>query len=194
MNQIVSLGSIAIALLTLAGCRSDEIHVSSDHSFPFRSSNSLSGSVSLANKQMDNLQACGTIRIDNVSVAGDVKINGTLSGDRLKVSGVLAINGTCIMSNMHINGTTNINGFLNANNSNFSKIEMSTKKLVLVNSAADSILIRKPGLTETQQQIIDLDNTTIKGDICFENGDGKIIVRNSSKIYGSITGGTLETT
>jgi hypothetical protein len=192
MNKLIPSIFIVLVMMTFTGCWSGANQTKNDSCASWCSGTSLLGSVSLSHKKMDNLRANGTVTIDSVVIVNNVNINGSVSGDSLSVGGTVGVNGTCIMSNMHITGATSINGLLKATDSNFSTIKMSTNKLVLIKSSADSIVIRKPDVTETEQQVIELDATVINSNILFEKEGGKVIARNGSKVNGSIIGGVLE--
>lgn len=76
------------------------------------------------------------------------------------------------------------------------------KETVITNSRLETVITSAAylSLEETcvgaikataQDQIIELRNTTVSGDIAFEHGNGIVVLYGSSKIHGDIIGGTV---
>lgn len=200
MKQIMLFSCAAVMLVALSGCSCSRDFCDTNQfdstAFCATSVSSESGSflgeASLSDKEFENLNVCGSAQLHHITVHQNAVINGGVSGDGIHIAGTLLINGSCIVHDAHITGMTDINGYLKATDSSFAVIQASTKRLILHNSTVDSILIRKPEPTDSEQQIVELDHSIVAGNITFEKEGGKVIARNSSHIGGTIIGGTIE--
>lgn len=119
---------------------------------------------------------------------GDVVINGVANFNDQAFENLI-VNGVANVHNVSVHHETVINGVLTAGNSNFDTITISTTHMALNNCTVNSIIVRQ---TEPKkEQIVELSNSSVNGSITFEQGNGKVIVKNGSAIKGNITGGVL---
>jgi len=188
MLKIKLLSFSAILLLTLSGCVfNDTIHkgvglgVGSGDELFF-------GTVKLHNVIYKNIVINGTARLDNVFVAEQLGVNGNLSANKTTI-GAMTVNGNADLQKVTVKGLSAFNGYLQAKDSSFGKIIFGTRNAILSDSTTKLITVRKEeNITE---QIIELDNTKVDGDIVFEGGNGKVLLKGDSEVVGKINGGIL---
>jgi hypothetical protein len=92
------------------------------------------------------------------------------------------------LKNCKIKGDTSIIGTLDANNSEFEKITITTSHMHLENSKTQNIVIKKNSNANEKQKLVLSGSTIIDGNIVFESGQGIIEKSSTVKINGSITG------
>jgi len=192
MSKIVIFSTII--LLTLSGCISfyhDDrkkgigVEIGSAHDVFF-------GSVQLQDTSYPNLVINGKAKFDNVSITETLIINGALSATKSKI-GTMLVNGKADLQQTTITGISTINGYVHAQDSIFlDRISVRSKRITLSGSTIKAITVKKPSKSEPVEQIIELRNTKIDGNILFEGGNGKVLLKGNSKIIGKIDGGVIE--
>jgi len=172
-------------------------------------SSNVFGSVVLSHKNVENLNVFGSATLDtvvvrrnasingevsgkNLTIEGSLSVNGSLSGKDIAIKGDLSMHGACEIISMQVGGVAKIKGYLEAAESTFAAIIISTQKMVLRNSKADSIVVRKPGIFENKQQVLILDNTIIAGDVVFEKNGGTVLLLHNAKVNGKVVGAVIE--
>ncbi|MDP3889255.1 MAG: hypothetical protein Q8Q25_01775 [bacterium] len=149
----------------------------------------INGNATFNNRSMKSVLVNGKATLKNVTISDTLSVNGALQASYSTI-GTLHTNGNAYLSKTIVQGLSSISGFLQADQSTFDEISISTRNMILVNCTTKTITVKKqmPSL----EQIVDLSNTTVNGDILFEGNQGKVILRGISKVTGNITGATIE--
>ena len=132
---------------------------------------------------------------------GHLTLNGTTIQDRLAVNGSLVaenvviekliVNGQVTLTGAHIEGKSEINGYLIADNTELHNLlSLSSNKLDLIDSLTQNIIIKK-NIDSRLQQVVNLKNTKVYGDIVFEGDNGVVLADEDSFVEGEVIGGTL---
>ena len=79
-------------------------------------------------------------------------------------------------------------GFLQAKDSSFGKIIFGIRNAILSDSTTKKIIVRKE--EKIIDQIVELHNVKVEGDIVFESGNGKVLLKGNSEVAGRVEGGT----
>ena len=146
------------------------------------------GIVTLKDKVIPSLKACGLVRLNRVKVTGIAKIDGNLIANDLTAKEIF-INGDAKIDASYIPLQLNINGLLKSSNSNFNNIVANSNKIILKKCEVVSIIFKEP--FENTDQILELIDSRIKEDIEFKSGKGKVILTGESKVKGKIIGGKI---
>jgi hypothetical protein len=195
MQKLLKVIFLMTSLVYLSGC--NKITTSSDDSNQTSNKQNVAtenvfyGSVNVANKIFDHLNVNGSANLSNVTITQDTLINGSLEGTNITAQGDLQVNGVCTLNDSQVMGESTINGYFEAFGSTLANIHISTQEIQLHNSKVQAIVVRKPAKYDTEQQIVNLDNTTVKS-ITFEKEGGKVIIRNGAVVQDFITGGMRE--
>lgn len=163
----------------------------------------LTGSVATANASVCNIVpgsvTCGHGTVDSLSGNGMVTVNGTIVSGATVVNGLLNaddanfysldINGSAKLTQCTINDVASIKGSLTASSTKFEKtLDIYSSETRFINSKVNNDL--HLGHTDSRKQVIYLDNfSEVVGDIVFDDGEGKVILRGQSKIGGKVVGG-----
>jgi len=178
-----------IMLLTLSGCdvsnnkngNNGITNIATDKA-------TFSGLAQLKEKSYSNLSVNGTAKLDNVLVTEKLVVNGSLSATESKIQ-EMQVNGMVDLHKVLVNGLSKINGYLNARDSNLDQIIISTEKITIYDSITKTITVKKP--EKPVEQIIELHNAKVDGNVLFQGGQGKIVSKGNSKVLGKIEGGVL---
>lgn len=132
----------------------------------------VSGTFTGESIQAKSGEVSGSLECSKLTVAEDLAVSGSLTGEEIKIS-----------------GKTSISGNLDASKSEFADIEIASATGTLLDSTAQNILVKK---TNDESQKMHLKGkSTIKGDIIFESGNGKVIIGAESKVIGKIQGASI---
>jgi len=144
------------------------------------------GLTDLHNASYENLTVNGLAKLKKVSVSQNLTVNGNLSASDSTI-GAMHVNGLVDLNKTTVSGVSKINGLLRAQSSTLNQIVISTEKAFLSDSVTKTITVKKT--KEFVEQLIELNNTKVDGDILFESGKGKVVLKGSSGITGKIEGG-----
>jgi len=161
------------------------------------------GSLSVTHSKLQALTVNGTVNLTDVTIAKKLTVNGSVSAEKstiqkLTANGTVHLGHSTITRLSKINGRlyahhaifkdlSTINGRLDANHATFDRIKINAKIINLTDSKTKKITVVKPN--KPVQQVITLHNTSVDGDIVFKGGNGKVILRGTSKVAGNIIGG-----
>jgi len=151
-------------------------------------SGSFHGRTALNGSSHDNLSINGSGNLSNVTVTGSLSSNGSLKLSESTIES-LTSNGGTNLQNTIVNGPCTVRGSLYVDSSTLSTISVSSTNITFYNSKTKSI--RVENTSRTIEHIVDLNNTTIDGDIVFESGNGKVLLKGDSKITGEVLGGQV---
>ncbi len=163
----------------------------------------ISGSAKLSNHSFENLTVSGSANLKDLKIdkdlvvsgsvtavnmtADNISVSGSASLEKIKVKNNLEVSGSISGSNVTVTGKTKVSGGMTISEGDFSDIEISAKRLKLVNSKAHNILL----LDSDSKQKLKLKNSIVSGDVIFESGEGEIYLDNNSKILGKVEGGNI---
>ncbi len=96
--------------------------------------------------------------------------------------------------NSVVNGKVYIKGSLFTSKSTFKKaIQVEANKIHITNlSETKDIVIKKSSFSFFNKKQVFIDNSTVNGDILFEDGNGSVVIRNNGFLNGKIYGGVLK--
>lgn len=96
--------------------------------------------------------------------------------------------------NSSIDGKIYIKGSLHSSKSTFHKaIQIETNKIKITNnSITKDIIVKKSSFSFFNKKYVFIDNSTVNGDILFEDGNGTVIIQHNGKLNGKIYGGILK--
>ncbi len=138
---------------------------------------------------LDSISHQGPLKVINCTVQNETTVYGTF--DALNSTfRTLEISGKAYIKNCTFTGQVLIQGFLEADSSTFQKpMELQTHRLVLRNSTTQDIQMDDSG-DYNRFGTVELYNTVVNGNITFNSGSGIVNLNGSSKITGTISGGT----
>lgn len=147
--------------------------------------------IEYKDENIPSIEARGFLKLFGTHVINTTKVTGKFYSNKALVN-MIFINGDSIIENSTIQGRAVIKGNLEIRNSNFMEnLEITGKNAAIYSSDLNSIFIFSPENYEGALLLKLLDETVIKGSIIFKSGNGKIIMKNKSKIRGSIIGGKI---
>ncbi len=148
----------------------------------------LPGSTTCGAGTVSSLTGNGMVTVNGTTVTGATIVNGLLSAEDASFTS-LDVNGSTNLIQCTVNADAAIKGTLSASSTKFQgKLEIYSNSTRFINSkvSGDLHILH----TEPKQQIVYLDNfSEVTGDVIFDDGDGEVIVRGSSKINGKVIGG-----
>jgi hypothetical protein len=157
---------------------------------------------SFANRTCDRTGAitiCGKGTLDHLHVAGKATLEGTTVLGKTEIAGMLKakgssfnnlkVSGKVLIDNSQIKGKTKVSGLLDAINSKFYQLlNISSDKTYLSETYTRDIQISRGGDT---QVLCVQNNTVVDGNIRFISNHGVVVIDQSSKIKGRVTGGYI---
>ncbi len=150
---------------------------------------SFAGALKLADKTIPSLSGAGSANLKNVIVQGAAQHSGSFKAKGGSF-GSLQVSGAVTLKNTAVFGLTQVAGSLHGEHTTFAAVECTTNKSTLSHCMVASILIKAPNVP-TEPLIIELDSTTVSGDITFIGAQGQVILRNGGVVKGQVTGGTV---
>lgn len=168
------------------------------------------GSANLTNGTIkNNLHIVGPINFNQIKVGGDAVVTGSLLDSKnghfknLKVTGPVNIKDTDISNDFEatgpvdfnrvtVHGKTLILGPLTAYDSKFTNIEITTGKIELKNSEAQSIHVKNDLKPLMRQTLYLNEKARVTGKITFDSGKGLVVDKSGTIKPDQIKGGALE--
>jgi hypothetical protein len=181
------LSFLIVTLLTLPACINWGTKVSGTAKAE-AGAMSFSGKAELRDTSYEKLSISGAGILNNVKVTKSLSARGSLRAKESTIE-TLKSSGSTKLEKTTIHGLCKISGSFTAASSKFAEISASATRITLSDSQTKTITIKKP--SSPVEQIVDLYNTKVDGDIIFEGGNGKVLLRGNSKITGKVIGGTV---
>lgn len=142
------------------------------------------------NETVNNIQSNGSIYIEDCLVKKQILVNGSLTICDSKIEDIF-LNGQLQVTNSRVN-SAQVNGAISASNTQFiENISVASEQIVLEDSIANSLLIRKTGNLNAVQTVKLTGSSEIKNNIRFEVPGGQVILSPESKIYGQVVNGVV---
>lgn len=202
---------LVIVLLTLSSCSSrsyfgkeGQTASSAGYSCPWGK-----GSVP-SQEHFNDLTINGSGSIDQTTVKGQVTINGfaTIEHATLKknliVHGAATVKNSTIaeratiygnveFDNVKVNDNVTVFGLMRAKKSTLNDIEIHCSEctITLNQCACNNIDIKVDASNHDAPVTLELLDTTIANNITFSNNNGKVLLKGSSSIKGTVQGGTV---
>ena len=163
---------------------------------------SINGPADLKNVKIISGSIAGDVDFEDITIKKTLDITGHLFGSngefhKLHVIGsvrltqsnmeYLEVTGPTTLKNCSVTRRANIIGFLKATNSVLENVDAKVNSMILHDSKAGTIIIRKSGALE---QKLTLNNSSAKN-VTFESGNGKIVVIGNAEITGNIKGAIM---
>lgn len=148
------------------------------------------GLTKIKDHTFDSIRVNGLTRLEKVIVMHATHINGKLNAKQSEFRGRLFVNGQVELVESIVLGKTHINGFLLATNSSFGEMEIAADLVILTDSEAKNIFIRDNN--QNKQQVIELEDTTVNGNVYFERVGGIVTLKGDSKIMGDVIGAKVK--
>lgn len=147
------------------------------------------GPATYSNTTLPSLEVMGPTTLNDVKVEGQTLIQGPLDVRDSKLN-TLEVNGPVSVQSTTVTGQTIINGPLAVDKkSTLEDLTIAANEMNIKDSTVNNITVRK-GSDKSKKQVITLEGTTrIKGSIKFEQEGGQVIMRDTAKVDGMITGG-----
>lgn len=149
----------------------------------------VNGSATISESNIKNLTTHGSANLQKTTINGHCQTHGSLISSESTIH-QLTTRGSANLYETMVHELCDISGSLIAQSSTLNRMIVSSKRITLINSKTKTIHIRKQ--TGPCEQIVELNNTTVDGDITFESGEGKILLKSNSKITGKVVGGRIE--
>lgn len=155
--------------------------------------------------QFDSLVTTGPTRVQDCQIdsavfngpsdVSDSKITELISNGPIKLVNStvdqMIINGPCQIKKLATKEDFLMNGPLRASGLKAGKIIASSSEVVLSKSTVGEIIIKKPE-NGSDEQVLRLASTTVKGNITFKSGKGRVIIQDDKVKYKSLVGATVD--
>ena len=148
------------------------------------------GNVVCGKGSVTDLSGNGMVTTHGTTVLEGTTVNGLLKASH-STFGSLQVNGTSSLSACIVNSTADFKGTVTAISSQFKRSLDIYSGLSHFTSSTieDGIHVHH---TDNPKQVVHLEkNTTVSGDIIFDDGHGEVIVRGKSSISGQVIGGEV---
>ena len=127
-------------------------------------------------------------------ICNDYKGSGNFKGYNVLLNNFANDGAVKFEENSTVNGKIYIKGNFFSANSIFNKaIFIESNKVKITNkSITKEIIIKKSSFSFFNKKYVYIDNSTVNGDILFEDGNGTVIIEKNGKLNGKIYGGILK--
>lgn len=147
------------------------------------------GPATYNNATLPSLEVMGPTTLNDVKIEGQTHIQGPLDVRDSKLNN-LEVNGPVSLQSTTVTGQTIINGPVAIDKkSTLEDLTIAANEMNIKDSILNNITVRK-GDGKGKKQVITLEGTTrVKGSIKFEKEGGQVIMRDTARVDGMITGG-----
>lgn len=153
----------------------------------------VGGSTTGNHINCQNLKIAGSLTGSSITVTGQGSVDGSCAVNGFNVNNTLKVRGSATGQRWDIRGDTVITGCLKASDqSRFTSITLYSYDSTLEHSTANNIIIKRCALNRPQLLRLS-QGTVINGNVTFEDGQGVIYVDSTSRVTGTVTGGTVIT-
>lgn len=153
---------------------------------------STAGFINYGNERLEHLKSNGRVTLTGTQVTGPVEVNGSLLAQDAAM-GPLTANGHVYLENSKVQGPINAIGFFSADKSDLQgNLTVKAYKITLRDTTCGPITIQKV-MWPFNSQVVELVGKSVcNGDIHFESGQGRVVIRDASNLKGAVHGGELE--
>jgi hypothetical protein len=142
--------------------------------------------------KFESLKFNGRMTLEGTKISGPVEVNGSLSAQDATI-GSLNVTGHSYLSTTQVKGKALIDGFFSADKTTFGdELVVKAHRITLRECNVGTIIMKKV-LWPFDNQVVELtDGTRCSGNVIFESGKGRLILRNGSTCKGEVLGGDLQ--
>ena len=173
----------------------------------FHSGDAYYGKTTCDNVNVANLSIYGYTSLTSTKV-GDLTVHGDVDGKDVTVSDAYNLHGNSDIDQLIVNGKSTVFGYLHLVKGSMGTIDLMGNlyatgtlfngmiKMRMTHSMLINAIVKKSIWIETvdpeHEQILCLEGkTTVKGNISFASGHGKVYQSKQTKIQGKVTGATV---
>jgi hypothetical protein len=145
-------------------------------------------------------------KINHASIRGKLDLGKTTASDKISVSGSTNISnstlksfsvfGKIFLKESTVSEPSDIRGSIISERSTLDKVTINASdpetKISFFKSTTKTLTIISKN-TDADEYLVELDDTTVDGDIVFEGKKGQVILKGNAKVTGKIIGGETET-
>jgi len=131
----------------------------------------------------------GQATLHDIVCADDVTIHGQANLKGIDVSGDLVVHGQLNIKRGSILGTTHVHGQAYIDKSTMADLMAHSEEITIKNSTLKNITLKQ---SYGRKIVVTLIDSTVDGNITFENENGIVVLKNDAKVQGKIIGGTAE--
>lgn len=153
----------------------------------------INGVANVRNQSYDSLLVNGAANLEHVTIVQKLEVNGTCNVESCTITHAF-IKGALSVEDSTISGKTHVIGNANFEDSILKEVETTSRKVVFEDCKVESITMAQWDdwwFFKRTRKVI-LEDTVVSGDITFEDEGGVVILKGSSKIEGSIVGGSVQ--
>jgi predicted acyltransferase (DUF342 family) len=170
----------------------------------------FAGDIRIVHSQLGIATLSGKASMSHDQFLGDVNIAGSVEMKHVEFEKTLSVSGAIRAQQSHFAGNVDFKGDLDDDTSvydgsltlvgqgRFSKTvlkkdtEFHSDQIEFSGSETRSLIFKKKRFDSKSHYLYINKNTTVHGDIVFENERGKVFLENGSQILGKVVGGTVE--
>lgn len=181
---------LAIAAVCLSGCieTGHKENGNSGVAVSYGGNVSYMGRTELKDSSYKNLTVKGRFKAENVTVENKAKIIGKASIEKSKFK-TLNIIGKADLEEVDVTDQLKVVGVAELEDGKYGQIILCGEEFEFSDIKADSItVIEVKDSGKKQEQVLELKDCTIQGDIIFEGGMGKVEKYGNTKILGKVKG------
>lgn len=148
------------------------------------------GSINCGQGMVNEVEGNGMVHLHGTHVTGSTSVNGIVHAQNVQFAS-LQVNGSATLLQTVVREETDIKSKLNASATRFeSTVDVFSPSVRLVGSELkQNLYMHHSG---SKEQRVELDNQSrVDGDIIFDDGNGKVILRGKSKVAGQVIGGVI---
>ena len=152
----------------------------------------VNGRAEINKATIGSLDLNGRSDIANTHIPGDISAHGRVLLTHSTVSGPVHVIGRLDAINSIIKGNTHIIGFIDGTNTKLlGNLSILSNEAYFQNATLHNITFLKDENIWHEHKTLRLKNTTVKGNIVFEQGKGVVELFGKSSITGKVTGGNI---
>jgi hypothetical protein len=144
------------------------------------------GNVNIGQVRLACMDVKGSATLNRSVMTGPLSVEGPLNASETKLMGSITVKGPVILDKSIVYGPAFIIGLLQTEKTTFKdKITITSANLIFTDSTTQEIDVKS-----SQPVILELNNTTVNGNIVFVNQNG-FVKNNNSTILGKVIGGKV---
>lgn len=144
------------------------------------------GQTSCHDGELSHLNANGMVSLAGTKVMGDTQVRGQLSAHGATFESI-AINGTAELNQVTASKDLVVKGFLVMKQTKACNVIATANRVELYDTEVGELHLVKH--QEEPQTVILAGNSRVKGNIKFDQGNGRVVMSPSASVVGKIIGG-----
>ncbi|MDF1678247.1 MAG: hypothetical protein P1U32_06080 [Legionellaceae bacterium] len=148
------------------------------------------GSVTCGKGEVTDLSGNGMVTVSGTTVLEATTVNGLLKANDANF-GSLEIHGSAALTQCIIQHTADFKGTVTSSSSQFKgKLDIYSNLSRFIDTKIESNI--HVHHTDNPKQVVHLEkNSSVSGDIIFDDGHGEVILRGKSNVSGQVIGGKI---